>query len=320
MLIKTIQNFVHTHELWKPNSKIIIAVSGGADSSCLLHVLSMLAKKYPLSLHIAHVNYGLRGADSQKDELFVRELAKKYDLPLTVFSFKRSKKGKISEAELRNFRYNSLEKLRLELNFDLIAVAHNQDDQAETVLLRLTRGTGLAGLAAMKPKNGKIIRPLIVLSRSQILDFLKQKKLRHRTDKTNAQAIYARNKLRLELLPILEKKYNPRIKESLSLMAELIGQDYEFLLLAAASKLKFTKEKTGLSFETNWLLGLHPSLQRNCLRLLIEKVRHDLNGIEMKNIEEILKLAKSSKNKQQKISFGGLKITRKGAKVYMINK
>lgn len=319
MFIKNVQNFAFQNGLWEKGARIVVGVSGGADSVCLLHMLKTLAKKYEFSLHIAHVNYSLRGKDSERDEEFVQKLAHSYGLPVTVFSFNKASGRKHSEEELRAARYAFFEQLRSDLGFDLIAVAHSQDDQAETVLLRLIRGTGLMGLSAMKAKNGNIIRPLLVLSRKQILEYLKKHSLEYRLDKTNAQAVFARNKVRLKLLPRLEKDFNPRIKENLNLLALIAGDDYDFLLKKAVEALEFSEEKNGLSFRTAWLEKLHPSLQRNCLRLLVSKTKEDLAGIEASHIEEILKIAKSRKNKAQKASFRGLNITRKGAKVYMLS-
>lgn len=318
MLIKKIQNFVHLNELWQPKAKIVVAVSGGADSSFLLHILAKLAPKYAFKLHLAHVNYGLRGKESDNDEAFVRKLARKYQLPLTVFSFKKAPNKTYAEEELRNTRYAFFETLRQQLHFDLIALAHNQDDQAETVLMRILRGTGLAGLAAMKAKNGSLIRPLLTVSRQEIENYLQKHKLPFCTDHTNTKPIFTRNKIRLELLPYLEKHFNPKIKENLSTLSLLAGEDYAELEKLTQAKLTFAPEKQGLSFEIAWFLNLSPSLQKNCLRLLLAKLVPNLKGIENAHLEEILKLAKSTKGKLGKTSFQGLSITKKGAKVYMI--
>lgn len=297
-----------------------MAVSGGADSTCLLHLFSKLALKYNLQLHIAHVNYGLRGKASDLDEKFVQELGRKYSIPVTVFSFNRAPDRKYAEEELREIRYTFFRQLKKDLAFDLIAIAHNQDDQAETFLLRLLRGSGLAGLAAMKVKQGCLIRPLLATSRAQITAYLKKHSLSFQTDSSNMKKIYTRNKVRLGLIPYLIKHFNPKIKENLSELSLIIGEDYDYLIKSAQAELNYFKVKNGITFEASWLLSLHPSLQRNCLREMLLAVKLDLKGIEAAHTSEIIKALKSVKSKQQKISFQGLNITRKGDKVYMLLK
>ena len=214
--VKTIQNFAFLNDLWEKDSKIIVGVSGGSDSVCLLDVLNKLAPKYGFQLHIAHVNYGLRDKASDLDEVFVRKLAAKYELPLSVLIAKKRQYSGNLESNLRKIRYDYFEELRLEIGFDNVAVAHNQDDQAETVLMRIIRGSGLNGLSAMKAKSVKIIRPLLGTSKGDILAYVKENKLKYRTDKSNADIKFLRNSIRHGLLPYLEKNFNPSIKKTLS--------------------------------------------------------------------------------------------------------
>lgn len=312
-LVKKIQNFSHKNDLWQKGAKIVVGVSGGADSVCLFDILFFLAKKYDFSVHIAHVNYGLRKEDSKKDEQFVRNLARKNGIEISVLKVSPSKKEKFSENSLRKIRYDFFEKVRAEINFDSIAIAHNQDDQAETVLLRLLRGSGLEGLSAIKAKNGTIIRPLLDTSRKEILAHLKSRKLKFRVDKTNLQPIFARNKVRLKLLPYLEKNFNPRIKDSLASFARIAADDFSYINETAKRKGVFMEIKEGVAtFDCKKMLSLHPSLQRQCLRRAIHAIKNDLFDIESGHIEEIEKILKSTKNKTQKSSFKGLRITRKG--------
>ena len=173
-LIKKIQNSIFANSLFERGAKIILGVSGGPDSTLLLDVFSKLQKKYALELSIAHVNYHLRGYDSERDERFVEKLAEKYGLSLDILDARIKEQDK-SEEKLRDVRYVFFEELRKENKFDLIAVAHNCDDQAETVLMRLIRGTGLNGLSAMQARNGKIIRPLLEIPRKEIITYLKTK-------------------------------------------------------------------------------------------------------------------------------------------------
>ncbi|KKR20081.1 MAG: tRNA(Ile)-lysidine synthase [Candidatus Moranbacteria bacterium GW2011_GWA2_39_41] len=316
-LVKKIQDTAHQHNLWGKNSKIVLGVSGGPDSICLLQVFLQLQKKYPLELIIAHVNYGLRGKDSEADEKFVRELAEKNNLKLEVFpkaklseipklSFRKSP----SENELRDIRYDFFEKIRTEKKFDLIAVAHNSDDQVETYLMRILRGAGLQGLSAMKFSQGKIIRPLLGISRKEILEFLRNGNLTYRTDKTNAESLFLRNKIRNKLIPQLEKNYNPSIRKTIFDATVSIAQDYDYINEVA--KKVYQKNK---DLSVSKLLALHPAIQRRVLLQAIAEKKMDTQNIELSHIEEILKALKSTKGKNQTFSCQGLKMTRKGDKV-----
>lgn len=319
-LIKKIQIFSHRFDLWQEGEKIIVGVSGGPDSVCLLDILVKLAKKRNFKILIAHVNYGLRGEDSDKDEFFVRELAKKHSLKIEILNVKKKGVKKISESNLRNIRYDFFEKIRRENNFDLIAVAHNQDDQAETVLMRIIRGSGLMGLASMKPKNNKIIRPLLGVSREEIMTYLKAQKIKFRLDKTNHENKFFRNKIRNNLIPLLEREYNPILKETLSSGASTIREEYDFLFQFAEKvfkKIDFDVDKKNYSFEVKKFNKNHPALQKQVLRRIILELKGNILNIDNNNLEEIIKIIKSDKNKSQKLLFKGLKVERKGDIIYI---
>lgn len=307
-LIKTIQNVSFQNSLWQKGSRIVLGVSGGPDSVCLLDAMAKIAPKYDLKLLIAHVNYGLRGKDSKKDEQFVRKLSQKYGLK-SVF-LKPGFRKKASENELRQIRYEFFEKVRKENEFDLIAVAHNSDDQVETFLMRVIRGAGLQGLSAMKYKSEKIIRPLLGISRKEILEYLKKNKLNYRTDKTNAQNLFLRNKIRNKLITLLEKSFNPKIRETIFNATTSIAEDYDFLNRCATA---LTTKQKELSIKK--LLTLHPALQRRVLLYYIKNRKTDLKNIETAHVEEILKVLRSTKGKNQVVVFKGLKLTRKGDRV-----
>lgn len=321
-LIKNIQNFAHQNDLWQKNAKIVIGVSGGADSVCLLYILIFLSKKYDFSLHIAHINYDLRGKDSLADEKFVTALAEKNGISISILNAKKLKIKNVSENALRAVRYTFFEKIRSELGFDLIAVAHNQDDQAETVLLRLMRGSGLEGISSIKAKNSRLIRPLLATSRKDIIVYLKAHQIKFRTDKTNLKPVFTRNKVRLQLIPYLEKHFNPRIKETLATFARNTTDEFAFIEISAKKKGNFVKKTaTGVTFDSQKMLALEPAIRRQCLRDALKTAKKDFFNIESSHIEEIEKILKSVKNKNQETSFKGLKITRKGdiVKLFCIN-
>lgn len=309
-IIKKIQNTCYQHELFKKGGKIILAVSGGPDSAAMLDIFSRLKKTYELELHIAHVNYGLRGKDSQGDEKLVRALAEKYNFGISVLHADKLKGKKISENVLRDIRYDFFEKLRQEKDYDLIAAAHNADDQVETFLMHLIRGAGLQGLASMQFKNNYIIRPLLEIPRSEIYKYLDEQKLTYRLDKTNLETKFFRNKIRNKLLPFLEKNFNPSIRQTIFEATQSVARDYALIqelereAVASIGEIRVSK-----------LLALHPALQRRVLREWLAKEKKGRKDISASHITEVLKMAKSTKNKAQFVVIAGLKIRRRGDKL-----
>jgi tRNA(Ile)-lysidine synthase len=330
-LVKKIQENIFRHRLFDRGAKIVVGCSGGPDSVCLLDVLCRLKKKYDLELVVAHVNYGLRGKDSGKDEQFVKKLAEKYNLPIKIKNAPCSMLHvPCPEDTLRIIRYNFFEAVCKKYKMDLIAVGHNLNDQAETVLMRILRGTGLRGLGAIKfsaialsaptppplrgtsPRAGeenklKIIRPLLNVPRKDILDYLRKNNVPYRIDKTNLALDFTRNKIRNRLLGHLEKNFNPNIQDILYKLSQSVADDYDFI--SRFSREWLAKNKT---LNVSKINGLHPAVQREVLRLAIEKRAPGLREIESAHIEEILKILKSGKNKRQKIKLKGLKIGRVG--------
>jgi len=310
-LIKKIQENIFRYELFERGAKIVVGVSGGPDSVCLLDTLYKLKNKYDLELVIAHVNYGLRGKDSELDEKLVRTLVEKYSLPVEVIRNTRYEiRDTNLEEKLRNFRYAFFEKVLKKYRADRIAIGHNLNDQAETVLMRILRGTGLKGLGAIKFKNDKIIRPLLNIPRKEIVAYLRKNRISYRIDKTNLGTDFTRNKIRNQLLPCLEKEFNPNIQENFYKFSQSVAEDYDFISLSAKTWLRKNK-----SLSISKLKKLHPSLQREILRQKIEESVLALREIESSHIAEILKVVQSNKNKRQKITLKGLKIGRIGDKL-----
>ena len=313
-LIKKVQETIFQYKLFNYGSKIILGISGGPDSVALLHIFSKLQKKYALELIIVHINYGLRGQDSQLDERMVRELAKKYGFKIFVKKVATSDialQGKsekdFSEQNLRCIRYTFFEKIRTENNFEFIALAHNLDDQVETYLMRVIRGSGLAGLSAMLFKNKKIIRPLLNVPRTQILAYLEENNFKWRLDKTNLETKFLRNKIRHWLIPYLEKNFNPSIRKTIFQATLSIAQDEN--LLSVLTQKVYPNSKT---LKISWLKQLHPALQKRVLRKAITEVKTNLRDIEASHIYEIIKIIESQKGKSQTLILKELKISRKG--------
>ena len=211
--------FAREQNLIAPGDTVICAVSGGADSVAMLFALYLLREKLEITLEAAHFNHNLRGEESLRDETFVRELCARYEIPLHVASgeIRPGKKG--LEAAARDARYAFLESLP-----GKIATAHTADDNAETILMHLVRGTGLKGLGGIAPQRGKLIRPMLGITRREVEDFLAEWHLPHVEDSTNETDAFLRNRLRHHVMPLLAAE-NPRIAENLSQMALRLRED-----------------------------------------------------------------------------------------------
>jgi len=279
---------VNRNCLIQKNDKILVAVSGGPDSLALLLKLFGLRSKFNLDLHVAHLDHGWR-KDSRSDALFVKRFAGKLQLPVTVERLacgSRDKQGSWEEF-FREKRQDFLIRTARNIRAGKIALGHNLDDQAETVLMRLLRGTGLSGLSGISAKRvirGVVfIRPLLETTRRQIDKFLKAKNIKPRFDSTNRQDIFLRNKIRFHLLPLLAKEYNRNILQVLANLAESASFDYEYLDQAAKLSLKGNP----LRLDLKKIAKLHPAILRLKLRQSISCLQGDTRRISFQHIKEL---------------------------------
>ena len=206
-----------------PGDQVVCAVSGGADSVALLFALYLLREKLGICVSAVHFNHGLRGEESDRDEAFVEKLCHRLDVPLTVgrAAVKPGKKG--LEAAAREARYRFFSTLS-----GKIATAHTADDNAETVLMHMVRGTGLKGLGGIAPIRGPFIRPMLGITRQEVLAFLEEYRLQYVTDSSNESDCFLRNRLRHHVMPLL-KQENPRLCRNMSAMAQRLREDEEAL-------------------------------------------------------------------------------------------
>ena len=222
-MLNKLTAFIRRYDQIQPGDRIICALSGGADSVALLFGLYLLQEKLQFQLEAAHFNHQLRGEESDRDEAFARALCDRYDIPIHVGTapVKPGKKG--LEAAAREARYAFFRTLP-----GKIATAHTANDNAETVMLHLVRGTGLSGLGGIAPVTDQLIRPMLMITRQEVMDFLQEYCLRHITDSSNETDLFLRNRLRHHVMPLLEQE-NPRLAENLSAMALELRQDGAFL-------------------------------------------------------------------------------------------
>ena len=218
-----VAQYINQKRLFMPTDKVIIALSGGADSVALLCLLQTLG----YNCEAAHCNFHLRGKESDRDEAFVCQLCAKRQVPLHIVHFntvRTAEERHISiEMAARELRYEWFEEIRRKSGANVIAVAHHRDDSVETLLLNLIRGTGINGLRGIRPKNGHIVRPLLCLDRKEIINYLNRTGQDYVTDSTNLQDEYTRNKIRLNLLPMMQE-INPSVKESIFNTAEHLSE------------------------------------------------------------------------------------------------
>jgi len=233
MIYQKFKKFVEANQLFGPQSRLLVAVSGGQDSVALVHLLLELKEDWPeLDLALAHFNHQLR-ASAAADERFVRQLARKLKLKLlvgrgNVREYAKRNKLNLEEAG-RLKRYEFLEKVADRWGADLVLTAHTMTDQAETVLMRIFRGTGLEGLQAIRLQAGRVVRPLVCLSRQEIEQYLRDRGIKFRVDETNLDTAILRNKIRLELIPHLEKDFDPEVVSHLAQLALIAQAENEAL-------------------------------------------------------------------------------------------
>jgi tRNA(Ile)-lysidine synthase len=284
-------DFIQKKNLLGRNEKILVATSGGPDSVALLFALRALSKPWKLKLGVVHLNHLLR-PEAGKDAAFVKKLAQKLKLPffyseVDTKTVAKENKWSLEEAG-RNLRYEFFGQVAKDEKFDKIATAHTADDAAETVLLQILRGTG--GPAGIPVKRGQIIRPILWATRKDVLAFLKQKKLAYRTDPSNKGSQFTRNRVRNELLPLLEKKFNPQIRPALLRLAQIFEDEKNFLQVEAEKVIKRTlvKNNRALGLKISVFSKTPKALQREILQTVCERY-FDLR-LEFSSIERLMEL------------------------------
>lgn len=298
-MLKTVLAFISEHDLFRKGEKVVVAVSGGADSVALLDILASM-KEYRLCLVVAHLNHRLRGAESDGDEAFVRDLAARYGIPCEVagedvLALSRARKLSLEEAG-RLARYRFFDSLAEKYAASAIALAHHADDQAETVLMRLLRGAGGGGLAGMAPKSGHYVRPLLHVCRSAIERHLAARGLSFRTDSSNRDTAFLRNRIRHELLPLLTS-YNPSISGRLADTGEILASDEAFLAQIAEERFASLASMKGeeLSLPLEGLVGEPRALVLRILRRAILGVKGDLRALAYRHIAAVERLLSTPK-------------------------
>jgi tRNA(Ile)-lysidine synthase len=280
--VKNFTDFIEQNKLFAPDNKILAAVSGGMDSVVMVHLL----KAARFNFSIAHCNFQLRGDESTSDQQFCKNLAQQLDVPFHTIKFDTVKyvdTHKVSvQMAARQLRYDWFEQIRHQAGYTVIALAHHQNDAIETILLNLTRGTGIAGLHGILPKNGLLVRPLLFLNREQVQDIIDKNGIAYVEDSSNASAKYARNKIRLKVIPQL-KLLNPGLEHTFEKNLEHF-RELELLLEQRVAEIKaalFTSHGNEIHLPIAGLKTLEPK------RLLIFKLLQEY-GFNETSVDDLI--------------------------------
>jgi tRNA(Ile)-lysidine synthase len=325
--------FIQRYSLIAPEEIVVVGVSGGADSVCLLHVLAKWRKELGIKLHIAHLNHQLRGVESEADVEYVSNLAGSLDIPITidrqdVAAYRAERNCSIEEAA-RELRYAFLARVAREVGANRIAIGHTRDDQVETILMHILRGTGITGLCGLAPcspmaydrqgmswaasplslrakrSNLLIIRPLLDITREETASYCQEHRLNPRIDSSNLSLSFFRNRLRLQLLPLL-RQYNPGIDQALLRLADIAREDNAFIEQQASGLWdEVARQKNNaICLDRKQIASLPIALQRQLLRAAVTKLAGDTRDIGASHIEAARSLLNKPVGKRISLPYG----------------
>jgi tRNA(Ile)-lysidine synthase len=304
-LEKRILSFIREYGLVSGNEKVVVAVSGGPDSVCLVHLLNAVKDHLNIQLHIAHLDHGLRGEESEAEADYVSKLAEKLGLPLTIETrdvgkWSREKKISLEEAA-REVRYRFLDETARQAGATRVAVGHTRDDQVETTLMHYLRGAGTQGLRGLRPAAPLpyaahddgiwVIRPLLSVRREETVSCCRDYGLQPCTDSSNKDTRFLRNRVRLELIPLL-KQYNPEIEDALIRLADLAGEDADFIdeQASAVCNQVATREGCMTCLDSGKVRSLPLALQRRVFRIVLGQTYGSLRDVEAAHVDSLVRL------------------------------
>ncbi len=308
-LPERVKRYCAANRLIEQGDRIVAGVSGGADSMCLLLVLCSMKQEYGLTIHVVHVNHCIRGNSADEDEAYVKNFCESRDIPFHVvredaIELARTKKYSVEEAG-REIRYRTFDRICRELGADKIAVAHNIQDQAETMLFRMFRGTGLKGLKVMQPVSGNIIRPLLGITRSEIETFLNGEQVVFRQDETNFEDEYSRNCIRKHILPVATESINPASVQHLYELAQQCTEAADFIETTVKEACETAvRIRDDIYYIDIAKLGLlHPYIRGELILHVITLAAGRKKDITGKHVEAVLQLCKNNSGKRVNLPY-----------------
>lgn len=334
MLEEKVLNTIQKYELIRENDKIVLGVSGGPDSIAMLNILNNLKSKMKFNIYVAHINHGIR-ENAKKDKEFVKEFCEKINVECYILDTnikmiaEKEKKG--LEETGRKVRYAFFDEILEKTGSNKIAIAHNENDNAETILMNIFRGSGLTGIKGIEPKNGKYIRPLINSKREEIEEYCDINNLSPRHDESNDENIYTRNKIRNVLIPYIKKELNPNIIDTINRLSDIVKDDVEYLNHQTENIYKnlcleeknITNDVYIVEKEARIILDLKKfndcdkAIQKRIILYSINKLFKTTKGIEKIHIEDIIKLCNKNIGNKYLTPNKKTKIVIKNKKIYI---
>lgn len=325
MLEEKVRKTIREFNLIEKNDSIVVGVSGGPDSMTLLSILLKLKEEFHLKIYVAHVNHMLR-ENAIKDEEYVKEFCKKNNIEIFIKKANISEiaqKEKIGLEEAgRNIRYNFFEEVLKNTKSNKIAIAHNLNDKAETIIMNTLRGSGVSGLKGIEAKRKKYIRPLIEIERYEIEKYCIENKINPRHDESNDDNTYTRNKIRNIVIPYIKNEFNPNIIKTLNRLSEIIKEEDEYVQSETEKIFKeilLTDEKNKIEFDPRKFNEQEKVIQKNLILLAIKKVKGSTQGIEKVNIDDIIKLCNNNIGNKLIPPTKQLEIGIKNKRIYIKN-
>ncbi len=325
MLEKKVRKTIREFNLIEKNDSIVVGVSGGPDSMTLLSILLKLKEEFHLKIYVAHVNHMLR-ENAIKDEEYVKEFCEKNNIEIFIKKANISEiaqKEKIGLEEAgRNIRYNFFEEVLKNTKSNKIAIAHNLNDKAETIIMNTLRGSGVSGLKGIEAKRKKYIRPLIEIERYEIEKYCIENKINPRHDESNDDNTYTRNKIRNIVIPYIKNEFNPNIIRTLNRLSEIVKEEDEYVQSETEKIFKeilLTNETNKIEFDPRKFNKQEKVIQKKLILLAIKKVKGSTQGIEKVNIDDIIKLCNNNIGNKLIRPTKQLEIGIKNKRIYIKN-
>ncbi len=297
-MLEKVKTTIKKHNMISSGDRIVVGFSGGPDSLCLLNILLELKDEYNLFICAAHINHLIRGDEAKRDEDFARKFCEINNIDFflkTEDVNSLAKKMKMSSEEAgRKVRYDFFNEVSSKVSANKIALAHNLNDNGETIIMRILRGTSLSGLSGIAPKRENIIRPLIDCSRKEIESYCMKHNLNPVIDSTNLEEVYTRNKIRLNIIPYIENNFNKNILKNLHYNSNIVRDEENLINYYSKQEVLNITVKNGYNIER--FNNLHIAMRRRVLRNIIKEKIGNLNGIEYKHIETIIDFLKNPKS------------------------
>lgn len=324
MLEEKVVHTIKKYQMIKPKDIVLAAVSGGPDSMAMLVILKELSKKMHFEVQVAHVNHGLR-ENAKKDQEYLSSYCKREEIHFHTKEFdikKIAHEQKMGTEETgRMVRYQFFEEVKNQIQANKIAIAHNANDNCETVLMNILRGSGTIGLKGIEPiREQKYIRPLIECTRDEIEQFCQERNLQPCIDETNLQNIYTRNKIRNQLIPLLKKEYNPNIIESINRLSAIATEETNYIQKEAIKtyqKVLIEEREKEIQFDLKKFNQFDTVIKKRVLLYTVNRLKGSSKGIEKKHLEDILKLCQNNIGNKFLIPQKNLKILVKNKKIFL---